>query len=57
MNTTKFSISIEKVAQSRLEGIDFSKLSFGQIFSDHKFNCDYKEGKWQDPRIVTYGPF
>ena len=57
MNTTKFSISIEKVAQSRLEGIDFSKLSFGQIFSDHMFICDYKDGKWQDPRIVPYGPF
>ena len=54
MNTTKFSISIEKVAKSRLEGIDFSKLSFGQIFSDHMFICDYKDGKWQDPRIVPY---
>ena len=57
MSTTKFSISIEKVAQSRLQDIDFSQLSFGQVFSDHMFICDYKDGKWQDPRIVPYGPF
>ena len=57
MSTTRFSISIEKVAQSRLQDIDFSQLSFGQVFSDHMFICDYKDGKWQDPRIVPYGPF
>ena len=57
MNTTKFSISVEKVAKSRLQEVDFSKLSFGQIFSDHMFICDYKDGKWLDPRIVPYGPF
>ena len=57
MSTTKFPISIEKVAKSKLQNIDFSKLAFGHIFSDHMFICDYKEGKWQDARIVPYGPF
>ncbi len=36
---------------------DFTKLGFGQVFSDHMFVMDYTEGKgWHDPRIVPYGP-
>ena len=57
MDTTNLPISIEKVAKSRLSEVDFSKLNFGQIFSDHMFICDYKNGQWQDARIVPYGPF
>ncbi len=31
------------------------ELGFGDIFSDHMFIMDYKEGKgWYDPRIVPY---
>ena len=52
MDTTNLPISIEKVAKSRLSEVDFSKLNFGQIFSDHMFICDYKNGQWQDARIV-----
>ena len=42
MDTTNLPISIEKVAKSRLSEVDFSKLNFGKIFSDHMFICDYK---------------
>ncbi len=36
---------------------DESKLGFGQIFTDHMFKWDYREGQgWHDPRIVPYGP-
>lgn len=36
---------------------DESKLGFGQIFTDHMFIWDYKEGSgWHNPRIVPYGP-
>jgi branched-chain amino acid aminotransferase len=32
-------------------------LGFGQIFTDHMFVMDYKDGEgWIDPRIVPYGP-
>lgn len=57
MNTSNFSISVKKVTQSKLPNIDFSKLAFGHIFSDHMFVCDYKDGKWQNPRIERYAPF
>lgn len=31
-------------------------LSFGKLRSDHMFLMNYKDGKWQDARIVPYGP-
>lgn len=32
-------------------------LTFGTIFTDHMFICDYEAGKgWIDPRIVPYQP-
>ena len=30
---------------------------FGTNFTPHMFVLDYKDGQWQDPRIVPYGPF
>lgn len=31
-------------------------LSFGKLRSDHMFLMDYKDGQWQNARIVPYGP-
>ena len=37
---------------------DESNLVFGNIFTDHMFVVDYREGRgWFDPRIVPYGNF
>ena len=47
-------IDIQKTAKSRLEGIDFETLKFGRTFSDHMFCMDYKDGAWQNPRIMPY---
>ncbi|WP_026998299.1 branched-chain amino acid aminotransferase [Eisenibacter elegans] len=49
------SIHIEPVAASRLPSVDFENLAFGRTFTDHMFMVDYKEGQWQQPRIVPYG--
>lgn len=46
---------LEKTAKSRLESTDFNNLGFGKIFSDHMFIADYKDGEWQDMRIVPFG--
>ena len=36
---------------------DFTKLGFGNTFTDHMFNLDYEVGKgWHNPRIEPYGP-
>ena len=54
---TAASIRTERVQQSRLEGVDFSDLPFGKIFSDHMFVSDYRDGEWTDDRIVPFGHF
>ena len=48
-------IQITKSPGSRLQQTDFSNLVFGQNFSDHMFIADYKNGQWQDFRILPYG--
>lgn len=52
MSTSK--ITINKTAQSRLEGIDFDAVEFGKVFSDHMLLADYYDGKWQDFRITPF---
>ena len=47
-------IRIEK-AKTLKEKPDFSKLGFGKYFTDHMFVMDYKNGEWQDARIVPFG--
>lgn len=50
-------IVVEKVAKSKIDEVDFSCLEFGQVFSDHMFVCTYKDGEWQNPKIMPYSPF
>ncbi|MFM1879064.1 MAG: hypothetical protein RLZZ241_1930 [Bacteroidota bacterium] len=56
MNTQKHDISITSTAQSRLKEVDFDNLAFGDVFTDHMFTCEYREGAWHDPKVVPYGP-
>ncbi len=49
-------ISITRSKYSKIEDVDFNNLSFGTVFTDHMFICDYKDGAWQTPEIVPYGP-
>ena len=56
MNTLSQSIHIEKTPQSKINQVDFENLTFGTIFTDHMFICDYVNGSWQQPKIVPYGP-
>ncbi|WP_034057181.1 branched-chain amino acid aminotransferase [Lacinutrix jangbogonensis] len=53
---TKDQVEITKVKNSKIESIDFDNLAFGQVFSDHMLTCDYKDGKWQQPKIEPYAP-
>ena len=47
---------VQKVSTSRIGDVDFDNLTFGSTFSDHMFECDYKDGEWQNPTIKPYGP-
>lgn len=45
-------ISITKVKESKVDTLDFDTIALGRTFTDHIFVCDYKEGKWSNPRIT-----
>jgi branched-chain amino acid aminotransferase len=53
--TVTATIDINKITKSRLPEVDFNKLPFGKVYSDHMFMADYKDGQWKDLRIVPYG--
>jgi branched-chain amino acid aminotransferase len=57
MSLTKSqNIQIKKASSSRIAEVDFNNLSFGSVFTDHMFECDFKDGLWQQPSIRPYGP-
>lgn len=47
---------IEKVAKSRLDGIDKENITFGGTFTDHMIVCKYDNGQWGEPKLMPYGP-
>jgi branched-chain amino acid aminotransferase len=49
-------VAIRRVEKSRVTDVDFENLPFGSVFSDHMLAADYKDGKWEELRIVPYGP-
>lgn len=52
----KIDITINKTTNSRLASTDFSKLSFGDSFSDHQLILPFENGAWGDAVIQEYGP-
>ncbi len=55
-STLKSPISIERAKTSKIEQVDFDNLAFGSVFTDHMLVCDYKNGSWETPQIIPYGP-
>ena len=56
-SSTAHEIDIVTVSASKINSVDFENLSFGSVFTDHMFSCDFREGKWQQPQIKPYEPF
>jgi branched-chain amino acid aminotransferase len=52
---TQDKISIQEITKTRINEMDFENLVFGKDFSDHMFECDFKNGSWQNPVIRPYG--
>ncbi len=50
-------IEIVKVNSSKINDVDFENLAFGNVFTDHMFVCEFREGSWQKPIIKPYEPF
>ena len=48
-------ITIQKVVKSRINEVDFDNIPFGKVYSDHMFMADYRQGGWDNFRVVPYG--
>ena len=46
-----YSISINKVKNSKLDSLDFSNIPLGRTFTDHMFICEFQDGEWKNPRV------
>lgn len=49
-----FNITLTK--ESRLKDFNVKDIPFGKYFTDHMLVVDYKDGQWQTPEIMPYGP-
>lgn len=56
MNTIINDIEIIKAKTSKINDVDFDNLKFGSVFSDHMLECNFKDGKWQAPKVLPYQP-
>lgn len=56
MSDLSIDIKITKVSESKISTVDFDDLTFGKVFTDHMFVCDYVDGAWQTPEIMPYQP-
>ena len=45
--TTK--IKVSKAKKSKIKDVDLK--IFGSVFTDHMFECEYVNGKWENPVI------
>lgn len=56
MNAVIHDIEIIKAKTTKINDVDFDNLKFGSVFSDHMLECHFKDGQWQAPKVVPYGP-
>jgi branched-chain amino acid aminotransferase len=49
-------MEVRRTTKSKISKVDFSGLTFGNVFSDHMLKMTYGKGKWSAPKIVPYGP-
>jgi branched-chain amino acid aminotransferase len=49
-------LRIQRVSSSRIRQVDFDRLGFGNVFSDHMFSMRYVDGAWQTPEVIPCAP-
>jgi len=54
MQTNSKSFPIQLTEKSQVEGVEWDKLEFGKIFSDHMFIMEYADGSWSNGEIVPF---
>ena len=56
MDLSTLAIPVERTAKSRISEVDFENLPFGKVYTDHMFICTYRDGGWQEPKVIPYQP-
>ena len=56
MNSIINDIEVIKTKTTKINEVDFDNLKFGQVYSDHMLECNFKDGKWETPKVVPYQP-
>lgn len=54
MNAIDDKIKITKAESSKIGNVNWDTLGFGKVFSDHIFVADYKNGQWEEGKIIPY---
>ena len=50
-------MEIIKSNTTKINDVEFKKLGFGKTFTDHMFLCEFKDGRWNSPKIIPYADF
>lgn len=56
MNVFSDNIEVERTKESKINDVNFDDLKFGDVFSDHMLECNFKNGKWEAPKVIPYSP-
>ncbi len=48
-------IPVKRTQKSRIQETDFNNLEFGKYISDHMLIAAYRNGQWEDMKIVPFG--
>jgi branched-chain amino acid aminotransferase len=49
-------IKITRIKESKFKTIDLKNVSFGTVYADHMFTCDFKDGEWKQGEVTPYQP-
>ena len=47
-------MEISKSNNTKIKDVDFNSIKFGEIFTDHMFECNFVNGDWETPVIRPY---
>ena len=47
-------MEINRSNSTKINDVDFNSIKFGEIFTDHMFECNFKNGVWESPLIKPY---
>ena len=47
-------MKIHRTDITKINDVDFNSINFGEIFTDHMYECNFKNSSWNLPVIKPY---